>query len=508
MKNTLSAAFFLVFLLQFHAQAAPEIIVDNNTPQTSKSGSWANASGARNHHGTMSEWAHANSANGVDRYRFNPELAAEGHYEVQAWNSTYCSGGGRATNTLHRISHAAGVTDIGVDQSCGTGSHNEWYSLGVFYFDPATASYVEISNEGLDGSTGAYIGADAVKFIPQGDVDPPPAIVDSAPDGQLPQGTTQTTLTVEIDEAGYCRYAATGGNDFDNMFPMSTEDNLVHTQVVDGLEDGGSYSYFVKCRDLAGHTTASDHEISFWVASGDSSAISDEFNQNDVDPAKWRLFNDGQFDYEVSGGSLKMYATTRSAWYLDDNGPALLNRNLISGNFTMTTDVKARQALNPGMAVINPYDFAGIIVRDPASQTGDESYVFSVMGVRGSNGVDSITNEIKSTYYDTVRQRNRSVVHGPSRDDTNDPETGADSELLICRIGQMFYFYNKIGGHADWQYEHAVNRDVHVPLPNTVEVGPIVYSWNYRNPRNLVGIFDYIRVEPLPADATQADCTR
>jgi hypothetical protein len=51
-----------------------------------------------------------------------------------------------------------------VDQDCNTGSHGEFFSLGVFAFAAGSGGHVEISNAGT--SEFGYVGADAVLFVP------------------------------------------------------------------------------------------------------------------------------------------------------------------------------------------------------------------------------------------------------------------------------------------------------------------------------------------------------
>jgi hypothetical protein len=138
--------------------AAPiEIIIDNGDPETSSVGSWSDYNGNESF-GGASLWA---AVGGVeDSYRFTPNIARAGTYEVYAWNSCY---GDRATNVRHIVRHADGIETIEVDQDCDTGAHGEWFLLGSYPFAMGIEAYLEISDAGLTAAT--YMGADAARFV-------------------------------------------------------------------------------------------------------------------------------------------------------------------------------------------------------------------------------------------------------------------------------------------------------------------------------------------------------
>ncbi|MFT6907892.1 MAG: hypothetical protein ACJAS1_004580, partial [Oleiphilaceae bacterium] len=50
------------------------------------------------------------------------------------------------------------------DQDCDTGTHGEWFSLGIYSFNQGDAGYLEISDEGLAPPSTSYMGADAARF--------------------------------------------------------------------------------------------------------------------------------------------------------------------------------------------------------------------------------------------------------------------------------------------------------------------------------------------------------
>ncbi len=171
-------------------------------------------------------------------------------------------------------------------------------------------------------------------------------------------------------------------------------------------------------------------------------------------------------------------------WYQTDEGPALIK--LVTGDFKVTTNVRARRASNPTAPPPREFQFAGLIARDAASHTAPENYVFTVMGERGG----WLTNETKTTV------NGNSTVHGP-----NEGRSNADAELRLCRVGQVFRMYNRPPGGGAWKLESSYDRSG-APLPATLEVGPIAYA--YTNSPDLVGEFDYVRFKAV---SSAADCT-
>ncbi|MCG8422370.1 MAG: hypothetical protein MJE77_30995 [Proteobacteria bacterium] len=136
------------------------IVLDNGEPGTSADGEWFDALSATENHGVNSVYAQGGD-DIVDRYRFTPNIASAGNYEVSVWNACFSP---RDSNVRHTIAHAGGSTTVYVDQDCSTGSHGEWNPLGTFSFDAGSSGFVEISNAGQDEYS--YVGADAVLFVP------------------------------------------------------------------------------------------------------------------------------------------------------------------------------------------------------------------------------------------------------------------------------------------------------------------------------------------------------
>jgi len=96
----------------------------------------------------------------------------------------------------------------------------------------------------------------------------PPVRSGGLPAGTLPSGTTQTTMSLTTDESATCRYATLAGVAYTAMTnSFSTTGGTTHSVSITGLQDGGSYTYFVRCQDNAGNADVDDYPISFVVAS-------------------------------------------------------------------------------------------------------------------------------------------------------------------------------------------------------------------------------------------------
>lgn len=87
-----------------------------------------------------------------------------------------------------------------------------------------------------------------------------------SPTGTLALNTSSTTISLTTNEAATCRYSTNAGIAYGSMTNLSTTGGVSHSQVVNGLSNGGNYIYYVKCQDARGNANASDFTISFSVA--------------------------------------------------------------------------------------------------------------------------------------------------------------------------------------------------------------------------------------------------
>jgi hypothetical protein len=212
----------------------------------------------------------------------------------------------------------------------------------------------------------------------------------------------------------------------------------------------------------------------------DVAGLDDDFSSKEIDTA-WQVLNGSSFERSQRDGQLVLTPTQNTVWYKADQGPGLVKR--VSGNFRVSTTVRARKASDPNKAVDAGFQFAGIIARDPASDEGEakESYVFNVVGYRG----DYLSVETKTTKKDV------SYVEGPEWD-------SGDAELRICRYNGEVSVYKRPIGEKEWQLGIAYKRK---DLPATLQVGPIAYA--YTDKWDLQASFEEIRFAPVK---THEDC--
>lgn len=213
----------------------------------------------------------------------------------------------------------------------------------------------------------------------------------------------------------------------------------------------------------------------------ETEGFDDDFDGQELSK-DWTVYDGEHFGREVKDGALHITPNANVVWYKADSGPML--SKLVKGNFRVTTSVKARSAKDPDQPVKGDYQFAGLIARDPASETtGEESYVFNVVGYRKSY----YAVETKTTEDD------ESEVLGPKWPD-------GDAELRICRVnGKLLVLKRPIGG-SSWELGTTYTRN---DLPATLQVGPIAYT--YTDAWDLKASFDDVRFDGV---SSEKDCYR
>ncbi len=119
-----------------------------------------------------------------------------------------------------------------------------------------------------DGAANANPDDFAIAFsVAQPTDTTPPVRSSGAPTGTLAAGTTQASLSLATNENATCRYATTAGVAYGAMpSAFSTTGGTAHSTTVGGLANGGSYSFFVRCQDVAGNANTNDFTIAFSVA--------------------------------------------------------------------------------------------------------------------------------------------------------------------------------------------------------------------------------------------------
>ncbi len=92
----------------------------------------------------------------------------------------------------------------------------------------------------------------------------PPLRSGAGPSGELYPGTVETDLTLATDEDATCRYDTVPGTSYDDMpNTFDSTGGTAHQSLVTGLEEGMSYSFYVRCTDPFTHANPDDLLITF-----------------------------------------------------------------------------------------------------------------------------------------------------------------------------------------------------------------------------------------------------
>ena len=208
----------------------------------------------------------------------------------------------------------------------------------------------------------------------------------------------------------------------------------------------------------------------------DTTGLDDDFSAPAL-ASSWQIYKGETFRYETREGELIMQPHANVVWYMADSGPMLYKP--VSGNFMVSASVRARSIAEPDKPPRGNYQLAGLIARDPASDSsGEENYVFNVVGFR--NGYLSV--ETKTTVDD------ESEVVGPEWD-------SGDAELRVCRFNEKFLVLKRHIGKKEWTLGTTYIRK---DLPAQLQVGPIAYT--YIDKQDMRARFDYIKYSPVKAE--------
>lgn len=173
-----------------------EVVLDNDDPEVTYSGSWSNSTSGiywgQTSDSVSYRFAPVNSVETATA-TYRPNLPEGGIYPVYTW----VLDSGNRTDQLYRVNHSGGSSEVRVDHTkVGKG----WVYLGSFHFDAGTAGSVEISNQGSGGN----VIADGIRFgNGMGDID---------------RGSGVSGQTREDEASLYWLEAMVGqGTDFDDL---------------------------------------------------------------------------------------------------------------------------------------------------------------------------------------------------------------------------------------------------------------------------------------------------
>ncbi|MBL6724579.1 MAG: DUF1553 domain-containing protein [Rubripirellula sp.] len=157
------------------------IVVDDR--EAKKTGSWQPSTYFKHYVGEG--YVHDDAkGKGEASIQYSVQLPHTGQYEVRVSHS---SGSNRAAKVPIRLTTTDGEVEILLDQR-EIPIEPMWSSLGVFELKGEVETSLTIRNEGTTG----YVIADAVKFIPQGDIASPPQTQESKDDQTELKGMEQS----------------------------------------------------------------------------------------------------------------------------------------------------------------------------------------------------------------------------------------------------------------------------------------------------------------------------
>jgi len=90
----------------------------------------------------------------------------------------------------------------------------------------------------------------------------PPTITNTGPNGARISGTTTLTMTATTDEPATCGWS-TSNVIYSSMTPFFSTGGTTHTHDIIGLQDGQSYTRYIRCQDIAGNPNTASVQIDF-----------------------------------------------------------------------------------------------------------------------------------------------------------------------------------------------------------------------------------------------------
>ncbi len=187
-------------------------------------------------------------------------------------------------------------------------------------------------------------------------------------------------------------------------------------------------------------------------------AFRETFDGSALGPG-WSVLHPSLAAVEVAGGALRITPSSAgpgSMWYQDSEG--VLAYRMVTGDFTATARVHARDAGNGTQPPPAPYRLGGILARDPSSSPGQRNSVHVALGA----GVvtDPVCAEDKTT-------------EGSVSDFMLHPIASADGDLRLRRRGDQFECSFRALGSSTWT---PLRTHVRPDLPSTLEIGLMAYS--------------------------------
>ncbi|MFT6396141.1 MAG: hypothetical protein ACJAYU_000884 [Bradymonadia bacterium] len=170
-----------------------------------------------------------------------------------------------------------------------------------------------------------------------------------------------------------------------------------------------------------------------------------------------RPYDGPAVDWWFDDGALNAEPHELSLWFHETTGPSFSMP--MTGTFRVKTTVLTRRSASPSLRLDRHYQFASVMIRDPASNLDFTAmnWVFSVIGHRGTY----TAVEHKNTY------EGLSTVWETQWVDS-------DAELQICQVGAAVLLLERPIGSPTLLLAQEFDQP---DLPATLEAGLIVCSW-------------------------------
>lgn len=180
------------------------------------------------------------------------------------------------------------------------------------------------------------------------------------------------------------------------------------------------------------------------------SDLSDTFDGPSLDPS-WSVHRPEILTSTIVGGELRIQNSGLAAWFSDGEGQMIYK--LVTGDFTVTCLARTEDADNPGLPPPLSWHLGGLIVRDPASTSGQANWLHLVVG--------SATSGVPIALEDKNTVNSMSILRLT-------PLTSPEAELRIDRIGSQIDMYYRTASVDPWSLVRSFDRP---DLPETLQVG-------------------------------------
>lgn len=134
---------------------------------------------------------------------------------------------------------------------------------------------------------------------------------------------------------------------------------------------------------------------------------------------------------------------SQNAWFQDEYGPLIYKE--ITGNFSVATRLRVVSSDDNNSPPNLGFNAGGFVIRDAdGTHQGNENWVMYNMGGQGMNGV---------TYAREVKKTRHSISNLFLTE-----QVELEEYLLVCRVGQDFFFYYWADSINGWREERLYNQ--------------------------------------------------